>query len=93
MPPLDALDRLAARGVLAGLALLALGIAVGASRFERGDLDAAMVVTFAILAVYAALLVLRHEGWRGRRAALLNLGGFALVASCFLSPTSRNEGR
>ena len=52
----------------------------GASRFERGDLDAAMVVTFAILAVYAALLVLRHEGWRGRRAALLNLGGFALVA-------------
>ncbi len=26
------------------------------------------------------LLVLRHEGWRGRRAALLNLAGFALVA-------------
>jgi ABC-type uncharacterized transport system permease subunit len=39
-----------------------------------------MVVTFAILAVYASLLVLRHEGWRGRRAALLNLVGFALVA-------------
>jgi HemX protein len=80
VPPLDALDRLAARGVLAGLALLALGIGVGASRFERGDLDAAMIVTFAILGVYGALLVLRHEGWRGRRAALLNLGGFALVA-------------
>ena len=64
----------------AGLALLAFGIGVGASRFERGDLDAAMVVTFAILVVYGALLVLRHEGWRGRRAALLNLGGFALVA-------------
>ncbi|MBA3244703.1 MAG: cytochrome c biogenesis protein CcsA [Actinobacteria bacterium] len=80
VPPLDALDRLAARGVLAGLGLLALGIGAGAARFERGDVDAAMVVTLAILAVYATLLVLRHEGWRGRRAALLNLCGFALVA-------------
>ncbi len=80
VPPLDALDRLAARGVLAGLGLLALGIGAGASRFERGDLDAAMVVTAVILVVYAAVLVLRHEGWRGRRAALLNLCGFALVA-------------
>jgi ABC-type uncharacterized transport system permease subunit len=80
VPPLDALDRLAARGVLAGLILLALGIGAGASRFQRGDLDAAMVVTVAILALYAGLLVLRHEGWSGRRAALLNLAGFVLVA-------------
>ncbi len=80
VPPLDALDRLAARGVLAGLGLLSLGIGVGASSFERGDLDAAMVVTLGILVVYAAVLVLRHEGWRGRRAALLNLCGFVLVA-------------
>jgi ABC-type uncharacterized transport system permease subunit len=80
MPALDALDRLAARAVLGSLALLALGIGVGASTFERDDLDAAMGVTLMIVAVYAALLVLRHEGWRGRRAALLNLAGFALVA-------------
>jgi ABC-type uncharacterized transport system permease subunit len=80
VPPLDALDRLAARTVLAALAVLALGIGVGATSFERGDFDAAMAVTVAIVAVYAALLVLRHEGWRGRRAALLNLGGFVLVA-------------
>jgi ABC-type uncharacterized transport system permease subunit len=60
--------------------VLTLGIAVGAASFERCDLDAAMVVTFLILATYVALLVLRHEGWRGRRAALLNLAGFALVA-------------
>ena len=38
--------------------------------FQRGDFDAAMVVTIAIWATYASLLVLRHEGWRGRRAAL-----------------------
>ena len=80
VPPLDALDRLAARSVLTSLALLTLGIGVGAARLEREDLDAAMVVTIGIWATYAVLLVLRHEGRRGRRAALLNLAGFALVA-------------
>jgi ABC-type uncharacterized transport system permease subunit len=80
VPPLAALDGLAARTVLVSLVLLALGIAVGASTFEPGDFDAAMAVTLAIAGVYAALLVLRYEGWRGRRAALLNLTGFALVA-------------
>ena len=80
MPPLDALDRLAARTVLGSLVVLTLGIGVGAASFERGDLDAAMVVTLLILGTYSALLVLRHEGRRGRRAALLNLAGFALVA-------------
>jgi ABC-type uncharacterized transport system permease subunit len=80
VPPLDALDRLAARSVLVSLVVLTLGIGVGATTFERGDFDAAMGVTFAILAVYAGLLLLRHEGRRGRRAALLNLLGFALVA-------------
>ena len=80
VPPLEALDRLAARTVLASLVLLALGIGVGASSFERGDFDVAMGVTFAIVGAYLSLLVLRHEGWRGRRAALLNLCGFLLVA-------------
>ena len=80
VPPLDALDRLAARSVLGSLALLTLGIGVGAASFERGDFDAAMAVTLGVWGTYASLLVLRHEGWRGRRAALLNLTGFALVA-------------
>ncbi len=80
MPALDALDRLAARTVFGSLALLTVGIGVGAASFERGDFDAAMAVTIGIYATYSALLVLRHEGWRGRRAALLNLAGFALVA-------------
>jgi ABC-type uncharacterized transport system permease subunit len=80
VPPLEALDRLAARTVLASLVLVALGVGVGATRFERGDFDLAMAVTLAIVAVYVALLVLRGRGWRGRRAALLNLVGFALVA-------------
>ena len=80
VPPLDALDRLAARTVVGSLVLLTLGIGVGASSFERGDFDAAMAVTLGVWATYASLLVVRHEGWRGRRAALVNLAGFALVA-------------
>jgi HemX protein len=80
VPPLEALDGLSARTVLGSLGLLTLGIGVGAARFHRGDFDAAMGVTFAVWATYAALLVLRHEGWRGRRAARLNLMGFVLVA-------------
>jgi ABC-type uncharacterized transport system permease subunit len=80
MPPLDALDRLGARAVLGSLVLLLLGIAVGASTLEREDFDAAMVVTLGIVGVYAALLALRRDGWRGRRAALLTLAGYALVA-------------
>ena len=80
VPPLDALDRLAARTVLGSLVLLTLGIGVGASSFEPGDFDAAMAVTLGVWATYASLLVVRHEGWRGRRAALVNLAGFALVA-------------
>jgi ABC-type uncharacterized transport system permease subunit len=80
MPPLQALDRLAARTVLTSLALLTLGIGIGAASFEQGDFDAAMGVTIVAWIVYAALLALRHEGLWGRRAALLNLVGFALVA-------------
>ena len=80
VPPLDALDRLAARSVLGSLVLLTLGIGVGAARFERGDFDAAMAVTFVFSRTTPSLLVLRHEGWRGRRGALLILAGFVLVA-------------
>ena len=80
VPPLDALDRLCARAVGVSLVLLVLGIGAGASRLQRTDVDLSMAVTLAILALYAALLVLRHEGWRGRRAALLGLAGFSLVA-------------
>ena len=80
VPPLDALDRLSARVVAGSLAAIGLGVAVGASTFERGDFDAAMAVTLLIVGLYASLLVLRREGWRGRRAALVTLLGFALVA-------------
>jgi ABC-type uncharacterized transport system permease subunit len=81
LPPLEALDRLSARVATAGLALLTGGILVGLTTFDRGDADAAMVVTIGVWALYAAALVLRREaGVRGRRAAWLQLAGLALVA-------------
>jgi len=81
LPPLDALDRLAARTALVALGLLAGGIVAGPARLPKGDFDAPMAASLLILALYAVALGLRFEaGVRGRRAALLLLGGFALVA-------------
>ena len=81
LPPLQALDRLAARVAAAGLALLSAGIVVGLATLDRGDVDAAMVVTVGIWALYAAALLLRREAAvGGRRAAWLLLFGLALVA-------------
>jgi ABC-type uncharacterized transport system permease subunit len=81
LPPLEVLDRLSARLAAAGLGLLSIGIVVGLTTLERGDVDAAMVVTVGIWVLYAVALLLRREiGLRGRRAAWLSLAGLALVA-------------
>lgn len=78
--PLDALDRLAARIVLGGLALLAGGIVAGLASFDAGDFDLAMAVTLVVWAVYAGLLVLRREaGLRAGRAARLTLAAAMLI--------------
>jgi len=81
LPSLGALDRLATRVAFTGLVLLSAGIAVGLTRLQAGDLDAAMTVTIVIWALYGLTLVLRWEaGVRGRRLAWSLLTGFALVA-------------
>jgi ABC-type uncharacterized transport system permease subunit len=81
VPPLEALDRLAARAAAVALALLSVGILLGIVSLDGGGLDAAMVVTVGIWLLYTTLLVLRREiGLRGRKAAWLLLAGFALVA-------------
>lgn len=81
-PSLTALDRLIARTIAVALPALTLGILAGLGRLldEGGGLDALMVVTGLAWSLYAAFLVLRYGvGWRGRRAAVLALAGFALV--------------
>ena len=80
LPPLEALDRLAARVALVGLALLSAGIVVGLTRLESGEIDIAMTVTVVLWALYAAALVLRREiGLQGRRLAWSLVVGFTLV--------------
>ena len=81
LPSLAALDRLAVRVVLAGLALLSAGIVVGLAWLEVDGLDAAMTVTVGMWGFYALALILRHEaGLQGRRLAWLLVGGAALIA-------------
>lgn len=81
VPPLETLARVASRVALIGLGLLTAGIAVGLTRLGRGDLDLTVVVTLFVWIVYAAALVLRHEGaLLGRRLAWAYLAGFGLVA-------------
>ena len=82
IPPLSALDELAARTILVALPALSLGIAVGLLRLRDrgGHVDALMAATLLTWGVYATFVVLRYGlEWRGRRAAYLALAGFALV--------------
>ncbi len=73
-PSLLTLERLGLRTVVVALPLLTLGMAAG---FVHGaSLDPQIVVTLLVWALYAAFLVVRP---RGRRAAHLQLVGFALV--------------
>lgn len=75
-PSLVTLERLGTRTVAVALPLLTLGMAAG---FVHGaSLDPQIVVTLAVWALFAAFLLVRP---RGRRAAQLQLTGFALVVA------------
>ena len=73
-PALITLERLGARTVAVAFPLLTLGMVAG---FAHGaSLDPQIVVTLLVWALFAAFLLVRP---RGRRAAHLQLTGFALV--------------
>jgi ABC-type transport system involved in cytochrome c biogenesis permease subunit len=84
-PALDVLDRMARSSVYVGLVALSLGVVMGLvwqHRLSGGYSwgDPKVVVTLAILAVYAAYLRLsRSATWRGARAALLCAMNFVIV--------------
>jgi ABC-type uncharacterized transport system permease subunit len=82
-PALARLDELAARTVVVALPALTLGIVVGVLRLRErgGGFDALMAVTLATWTVYGVYVGLRFTtGLRGRRAAIVLLAGFVLVA-------------
>ena len=68
LPSLEALDRLAARVAFVGLVLLSAGIVVGLTRFDTGDLDAAMAVTVVIWAALRRGAVAAPRGGHSRAA-------------------------
>lgn len=84
-PALDVLDRMCQSGVYVGLAALISGVIMGfiwahrlTGNYRWGDPK--VVVTLAILLVYAAYLWLsRSANWRGARAALLCAANFLIV--------------
>jgi len=84
-PALDVLDRMARSSVYVGLGALTMGVVMGfvwQHRLSGGYSwgDPKVVITLAILAVYAAYLWLsRSAGWRGARAALLCALNFVMV--------------
>ncbi len=84
-PALDVLDRMARSSVYVGLGALILGVAMGFiwEHRLRGTYsfgDPKVIVTLAILAVYAAYLRLsRSAKWRGARAAFLCACNFVIV--------------
>ncbi len=81
LPALDSLDRISTRTTAISLGLLTAGVAVGVASFSRGDFDVAMAATLATWGYYAIALLLRRERkLRGRRFAMLLVGGFVLVA-------------
>jgi len=89
LPSLDTLDTLAFRMVIVGFPLLTLGVVTGSLWAVRLDPDAPPIgatQTMALLTwtLFAAVLLLRAiAGWRGRRAAIGTMLGFA-CACCVL---------
>ena len=81
MPPLETLDRGAARIATVALGLLSGGIVLGLARLRSGEFDVAMALSLGLWLLVAAVLVLRREiGLRGRRAATLLVSVIAFVA-------------
>ncbi|RLB51008.1 MAG: hypothetical protein DRJ42_17715 [Deltaproteobacteria bacterium] len=98
LPALDVLDSLGFRLVTIGFPLLTLGIITGALWAVRLDPTAPVFTTtqgFAILAwlVFAGVLLLRvAAGWRGRRAAIGTMVGYAFATAVLVGYMVNSTG-
>ncbi len=90
LPSLDALDRMVQRLVRAGfvvytVALIAGTITATAVWKSAWSWDPQQIVSLVVWGLYGAMVQLRHNGWHGRRYALLTLVGFVLVLGSMVS--------
>ena len=93
LPSLDALDRINQRTIIAGFALLTLGLVTGLARAavlptpgaEPVWKDPTVLLTAAMWGWYAFAVQSRlFAGWRGRKAALFAIVGFATLLLSFV---------
>lgn len=87
-PPLQRLEAISGRLILAGLALLTFGLAVGGRMAGQEGLpywrDAKVLWSLVLWAAYVGLLLARWRlGWYGRRFALGTVGMFAFLMLTF----------
>jgi ABC-type transport system involved in cytochrome c biogenesis permease subunit len=90
LPSLDSLDRMVQRLVRAGfvvytVALVAGTITASAVWKSAWSWDPQQIASLVIWSLYGGMVQLRHNGWHGRRYALLTLMGFVLVLSSMVS--------
>ena len=83
LPPLDILDRLAFKSILAGFPFYTVALLLGSMRAfgnGSGSVKLAYIFAFVSWVIYGIVLQARlTAGWQGRRAAMLTLLGFCLA--------------
>jgi ABC-type uncharacterized transport system permease subunit len=93
LPSLDVLDRLNQRTIVAGFGLLSIGLLTGLGRAAIVPVESAepvwqdptVIVTAAMWLWYAFAVQSRlFAGWRGRKAALFAIVGFATLLLSFV---------
>ena len=92
LPSLESLDESNSRFVTWGFAFFTFGMMTGSvlAKISWGSfLKAEPVQILSILTwlLYAVQIHARSSGWRGRRAALLTIAGFVLLAASFVGIT------
>jgi ABC-type transport system involved in cytochrome c biogenesis permease subunit len=96
LPPLDVLDSLGFRLVLIGFPLFTLGVITGtvwAVQLDPAAPSIGATQTIGVLAwlTFAAVLLLRvAAGWRGRRAAIGTMFGFACACAVLVGYVIRD---
>ena len=90
LPSLDALDRMVQRLVRAGFVVFTVALIAGtviANAYWKSawSWDPQQVASLVIWMLYGGMVQLRHNGWHGRRYALLTLVGFVLVLGSMVS--------
>jgi len=89
LPSLESLDDLNNRFVTWGFALFTFGIMTGSvlAKIRWGTFlawEPVQILSLLTWLLYAVQLHARSAGWRGRKAAVLTIAGFALVVASFV---------